>query len=50
MQNWITVVLAIAMVEAAVKYYELADWNEKGRRSVGFLATVIFFGTLKVRT
>ena len=46
-QNWITVVLAIAMIEASLKYYELVNWNEFGKRSPGFLSGVIFFGTLK---
>ena len=46
-QNWITVVLAIAMIEASIKYFELANWNETGKRSLGYLSALIFFATLK---
>jgi hypothetical protein len=46
-QNWISALVGLAMIQNSLAYFELIKWNEDGVRSSSFLGFVLFFCVLK---
>jgi len=46
-QMWITIVLALGMIETTAKYFDFLAWNEEGKRNMGAMIFGIIMGVFK---
>lgn len=47
LQNFITIVLALGMIEVSMRYFDFATFNKVGTRSTGLMLTASLFSTCK---
>ena len=47
-QGWISLVILLGMIETALAFFDLNQWNQDGLRSYGTLGACVFFGACKV--
>ena len=48
LQFWITLVLALGMIETTVLFFQYLKWNDYGTLSLGVTYFALIFGVLKV--
>ena len=48
LQFWITLVLALGMIETTVLFFQYLKWNDYGSLSIGVTFFALLFGVLKV--
>ena len=46
-QNWLSLLIVLAMIDCAIKYFELVGWNKTGVRSTPTLVMLILVSSLR---